>query len=195
MRSSSADTEAAAVDERDLVERAKAGDQAAMAELYESCFPKVYRYVLARLGNSADAEDLTEEIFLKVLDAIGRFRWQSVPFSAWLFRIAHNEVVSHVRRQKSRGMVAPLTDILPDNRQDHVAEVETKLTLERVREATSKLPEAQRRVVELRFAGGLSVAETAAVLGKTEGNVKVLQHKGIAKLQRQFADEARENLR
>src|SRR5207253_4882889 len=75
--------------ERDVVDRARAGDQQALADVYDSYMPRVYRDAVARLGNVADAEDLAEEVFLKMRGAIGDFRWQDVPFSSWLFCSAH----------------------------------------------------------------------------------------------------------
>lgn len=170
-------------DERTLVEAAQRGSQDALAALYEHYFPRVYRYVAARLGGGEDAEDVTEEIFLRIINNLGRFTWRGLPFGAWVFRIARNEVVSHVRKQKSRGLSAELSESIPDASVDHVVEIETQFTLAIVREATEKLPEAQRQVIALRFSAGLSVAETAQALSKTENNVKVLQHKAIAKLQ------------
>ncbi len=171
-------------DEHAVVEAAKDGSSDALAELYEFYFPRVYRYVAARLGGGEDAEDVTEEIFLKIIDNIGKFSWRGLPFGAWVFRIARNEVVSHVRRQKYRMATAPLSESLPDGSQDHVADVERQSQLEVVRKAAEKLPEAQRQVIALRFGAGLSVAETAAALGKSGNNVKVLQHKAIARLKK-----------
>ena len=91
-----------ALNERQLVDVAKTGDEKALSELYSSYFPRVYRYILARTGNVNDAEDLTEEVFLRMLNAIERFQWREAPFSAWLFRIAHNAVISQRRRNGSR---------------------------------------------------------------------------------------------
>ncbi len=170
-------------DERAIVSAAQRGDQDALGSLYESFFPRVYRYVATRLGNPEDAEDVTEEIFLRIIDNLGSFEFRGLPFGAWVFRIARNEVVSHVRRQKVRSATAPLDELIPDANADHVSEVETQLTIAVVRQAAEKLPEAQRQVIALRFGAGLSVAETAQALKKTENNVKVLQHKAIAKLQ------------
>jgi len=169
-------------DEQAVVLAAQRGDQVALSHLYEYYFPRVYRFVATRLTSSEDAEDVTEEIFLRVIDNIGKFTFRGLPFGAWIFRIARNEVVSHVRRQKVRSVTAPLTEFIPDLSQDHVLEIETQFTMAMVREAAEKLPEAQRQVIALRFGAGLSVAETAQALKKTENNVKVLQHKGIAKL-------------
>lgn len=169
-------------DERAVVEAAKKGDQEALSTLYEFYFPRVYRYVSSRVSSSEDAEDVTEEVFLKILTNLKKFSWRGLPFGAWVFRIARNETISHARRQKSRAPSVPLIDTIPDDSQDHVTAVEVGMALEAVKEAAARLPEAQRDVIALRFGAGLSVAETAASLKKSENNVKVLQHKAIAKL-------------
>ena len=168
--------------ERAIIDAAIAGDEAALAELYSLYFPRVYRYILARMGNPFDAEDLTEEVFLRVLDAIGRFQWREAPFSAWLFRIAHNAVISHRRKEGARGRSSPLSEALPVDSQGPEEMVANRLALNEVMKAADTLPEAQRRVIGYRFAAGLTVAETARAMGKGEGNVKVIQHKAIAKL-------------
>ena len=170
-------------DEFAIVEAAKSGDQSALTRLYEHYLPKVYRYVATRLPTSEDAEDVTEEIFLRIISNLGSFTWRGLPFGAWVFRIARNELVSHVRKQKSRLVAAELTEYIPDPSPDYTEQVENELTFQVVRKAMTRLPEAQRQVVALRFVAGLTVAETAEALKKTENNVKVLQHKAIAKLQ------------
>src|SRR6185295_16537426 len=171
--------------ERETVDRARGGDQQALADLYDWYMPRIYRYAVARVGNTAEAEDLTQEVLLKMLGAIGTFRWKDVPFSSWLFRIAHNHVATHFRRSAQRG--GATTDIpeeLVDWRHDVAGSVEQEMTLAEVRRATELLPDAQREVIALRFAVGLSIADTAKALGKREGNVKALQHKAVAKLQK-----------
>lgn len=172
--------------ERALVDRARCGDSDALAALYDAYLPKVYRYVAARVGSPHEAEDLTEEIFVKMLGAIGDFRWKAVPFSAWLFRIAHNHLVSHFRRSALR-RGSQLSESLVDEDMDPPKLVEARLVLDEVRRATAQLPDAQREVITLRFVVGLSVSETARVLGKRENNVKALQHKAVARLQRMLA--------
>jgi RNA polymerase sigma-70 factor (ECF subfamily) len=168
--------------ERLIVDAARAGSDAALSELYTLYFPRVYRYILARTGNSYDAEDLTEEVFMKVLEAIERFEWREAPFSAWLFRIAHNAVISQRRKDGARGRSAPLTEGLALDSQGPDELVENRLALRDIMDAAQKLPEAQRQVIAFRFGAGLSVAETARAMNKGEGNVKVIQHKAIAKL-------------
>ncbi len=172
--------------ERAVVDAAKTGDEAALTELYRLYFPRVYRYILARMGNPYDAEDLTEEVFLRVLDAIERFQWREAPFSAWLFRIAHNAVISQRRKEGARGRSSPLIEALPVDSQGPEEMVENRLAINEIMKAAETLPEAQRRVIGLRFAAGLTVAETARAMNKGEGNVKVIQHKAIAKLREIF---------
>jgi RNA polymerase sigma-70 factor (ECF subfamily) len=177
--------------ERATVDRARTGDQNALADLYDWYMPRVYRYAMARLGHQAEAEDLTEEVFLKMLGGISSFRWRDVPFSSWLFRIAHNEIATHYRRTAQRGgPTTELADDMVDHNDGPAAQVEALLTIEEVRRATETLPEAQREVIALRFAVGLSITETAKALGKREGNVKALQHKAVAKLQKMLVPEA-----
>jgi len=178
--------------DRPLVDAARAGDEGAVAELYSAYFPRVYRYMLARTGNVGDAEDLTEEVFIRVLDALGRFEWRQAPFSAWLFRIAHNAIVSHQRRDGARGRQAPLSPRLSMRAQGPEEMVEARMMLDEVMRATENLPDAQRQVIALRFGADLSVAETARALGKGEGNVKVIQHKAIAKLRELLVDKRRD---
>jgi len=199
--------------ERSLVDRARGGDQEAMGLLYDAYLPRLYRYCLSRVGNETDAEDLAEEIFLKVLGAIDGFQWQPIeraapsagaagvgeageaqeqriPFGAWLFRIAHNHVVSFHRRAATRGPVSELDEAIRDHQRGPEELTETKMTIEEVFVAVRELPEAQREVILLRFASGFSIAETAEALGKNETNVKVLQHKGVQRLKRMLAADA-----
>lgn len=184
MAATSVDELAPDFDERAVVEAAKDGDHEALATLYEFYFPRVYRYVAARIPVSEDAEDVTEEVFVRILANLEKFAWRGLPFGAWVFRIARNEVVSHARKQKVRANTTPLDEAIPDAGQDHTARVESGMLLEAIRMAAAQLPEAQREVLSLRFGAGLSVAETAATLNKSENNVKVLQHKAVARLRK-----------
>jgi RNA polymerase sigma-70 factor (ECF subfamily) len=180
-----------ALEERSIVDAARAGDQAALSELYTLYFPRVYRYILARTGNTYDAEDLAEEVFMKVLEAIDRFQWREAPFSAWLFRIAHNALISQRRKDGVRGRSGPLSDGIALDSQSPDDMVANRLALNEIMDAAQNLPDAQRQVITLRFAAGLSVAETARAMNKGEGNVKVIQHKAIAKLRETVRSKAK----
>lgn len=180
--------------ERSLVDRARTGEQQAMGLLYDAYLPRLYRYCLNRVGDETDAEDLAEEVFVKVLGAIGDFEWrpaaagQRIPFGAWLFRIARNHVASFHRSRAARGTTAELSETIRDERRGPQEIVETTMTIQEVFAAVRELPDAQREVVLLRFASGLSVAETAEVLGKQQPNVKVLQHKGVKRLKQMLVE-------
>ncbi len=179
-------------EERVLVERATHGDQRAIGRLYDAYVSPLYRFCLARVSNETDAEDLTEEIFLKVMRAVGRFEWRPLPlgadgeerspFRAWLFRIARNHVVSHYRRNASRPTAGDVPDWIEDDRRGPAEMAELVMTVDEVFTAVEQLPQAQREVILLRFGSGLSVAETAEALEKNQTNVKVLQHKGVKRL-------------
>ena len=170
-------------DEQGLVQRAQRGDKEAFAQLYEVHFDKIYRYVILRVGNKAEAEDMTQQVFVKAFESINSFRWKGIPFSAWLYRIAHNLVVDHIRREKKRPTV-PLEESLVVGDSEPHTEVERKLDIERMVSATWQLTEAQREVISLRFAAGLPIAEVAKTVGKSEGAVKALQHSAIAALRK-----------
>jgi RNA polymerase sigma-70 factor (ECF subfamily) len=184
-------------EERVLVERAGNGDQRAIGRLYDAYVTPLYRFCLARVGNETDAEDLTEEIFLKVMRALGGFEWRPLPlgadgaerspFRAWLFRIARNHVISHYRRNASHPTAGEVPDWIEDDRRGPAEMAELAMTVDEVFAAVELLPQAQREVILLRFGSGLSVAETAEALEKNQTNVKVLQHKGIKKLKELLA--------
>lgn len=173
--------------EQQLVERAQAGDASAAGLLYESYFPKVYRYVVLRVGEPATAEDITEDVFLKMLEAIGSFRFTGAPFSSWLFRIAHNQVIDHHRR-RGKGQPAPVDEgIAAPGNADPAVGAPARLHFGELREALQRVTTAQQQVVALRFAAGLSIAETARVMGRSQGAIKALQHSAVQALRRLLA--------
>src|SRR5438128_4261613 len=171
---------------RGLVDRAQAGDRDALEELYLIHFDRIYSYLHVSVGNRHDAEDLTTQTFLRMLESIGRFRWQSVPFSAWLFRIAHNLAMDHFRAARRW---QPEEDVPePEDRQEASAE---EAAMESIGQASmleliDGLSPDQRDVLTLKFVFSFSNGETASILGKTEGAVKSLQHRALATLQKQI---------
>ena len=171
-------------EELDLVQRARQGEQEAFAQLYESHFDKIFRYVVLKIRNQAEAEDMAQQVFIKAYESIGSYQSQCVPFTAWLFRIAHNQMVDYVRKQ-SKKQTVPLDESLQikdDSDVEH--EVEVKIEMEKVVLATAKLTKAQREVISLRFAGGLSITEAAKTMRKSEGAIKALQHSAILALRK-----------
>ena len=169
---------------RALVERAQRGEREALEELYLLHFDRIYSYLHLSVGNRHDAEDLTTQTFLKMLEAIGRFRWQAAPFSAWLFRIAHNLAIDHFR---SRRRVQAEEDVPePRGAEESSAEDQALDSMGRagMLELIERLSTEQRQVLTLKFLFGFANGEVATVLGKTEGAVKSLQHRALASLQK-----------
>ena len=171
-------------EELNLVQRARQGDQEAFAQLYEAHFDKIFRYMVLKIRNQTEAEDITQQVFVKAYESIGSYQSQGVPFTAWLFRIAHNQMVDYVRKQ-SRKPTVPLDESLPiADETDLEHDVETKIEMEKVVLATKQLTKAQREVISLRFAGGLSITEAAKTMRKSEGAIKALQHSAILSLRK-----------
>jgi RNA polymerase sigma-70 factor (ECF subfamily) len=170
-------------DEESLVRRAQQHDQEAFAQLYEEYFDKIYRYVALKIGDRMEAEDITQQVFLNAIKAISSFRWRGIPFSAWLFRIAHNQVVDYLRRKTKRPTM-PLDESLVASDYDPQLIAGRKLDIERLYSAAGKLTPAQQEVISLRFAGELPIAQVAKIMGKSEGAVKALQHSAIVALRK-----------
>ena len=176
-------------EEKTLAEGLRKRDPDAWARLYEEYFARVYRYVAMRVRDQTEAEDLTEQVFVNALEAGTSFRWRGAPISAWLFRIARNQVIDYHRRLSSRRMV-PLDDFVASSAVDRDPAVNPEFVAERNSEisrmlhAVGHLTQSQRDVIELRFAGGLSTAEVAKILGKSQGAVKVMQHSALAALRK-----------
>jgi RNA polymerase sigma-70 factor (ECF subfamily) len=174
---------------RKLVERAQKGDRSALEELYLIHFDRIYSYLHVSVGNRHDAEDLTTQTFLKMLESIGRFRWQSAPFSAWLFRIAHNLAMDHFRARKR---VQPEEEVPePIGSEEPSAELEAMQSIgrESMLELIDKLSPEQQQVLTLKFVFNFPNADVAKILDKTEGAIKSLQHRALASLQKQLAQK------
>ena len=169
---------------RDLVERAQLGDRSALEELYLIHFDRIYSYLHMSVGSRHDAEDLTTQTFVKMLESIGRFRWQSAPFSAWLFRIAHNLAMDHFRARRRWQPEEEIPE--PVGVEEDSAEEQALASIgdASLLELIARLSPEQRQVLTLKFVFRFSNGEAAAILDKTEGAVKSLQHRALATLQR-----------
>ncbi len=167
--------------EEHLVQRAVNGDQTAFTQLYNQNFDRIYRYVYVRVRSQAEAEDLTQDVFIKAMEAIGSYKWRDLPFAAWLFRIAHNRVIDHIRKV-SKEKRASLDEAYAQSTEDPVEMTEKSFEVYQLKQALEKLPKAQREVATLRFIAQLSIAEVAKALGKSEGTVKALQFNATASL-------------
>jgi RNA polymerase sigma-70 factor (ECF subfamily) len=171
-------------DERVWVERARRGDSAAIGWLYDRYYDRIYRYVLFKVGSAEEAEDLAAQVFLHMIEAIHGFQWQGPTFASWLYRIAHNQVVDFLRRRTRRPQVDidPLASLLIADTGDPYAWAEAALMRDHLRAALNRLTDVQAQVIALKFGGGLSNAEVAQVLDRTEGAVKALQYSALQNL-------------
>ena len=172
---------------RRLVERAQAGDRDALEELYRTHFDRIYGYLRVSVGSPHDAEDLTNQTFIRMLESLDRFVWRKVPFSAWLFRIAHNLAMDHFRAgrrwQPESDVPERIADVSPSAEEAAFHTIDRERMLGLIR----SLSPDQQQVLTLRFVFDFSNGEAAAILGKTENAVKQLQHRAIGSLQRRLA--------
>jgi RNA polymerase sigma-70 factor, ECF subfamily len=169
---------------RVLVARAQRGDRAALEDLYLLHFDRVYSYLHMSVGNSHDAEDLTTQTFMKMLEAIRRFEWRSVPFSAWLLRIAHNLAMDHFRAHRRWQPEEEVPESADGEECSAEEQALASLGETRVLTLIERLAPEQRQVLMLKFVYRFSNGEVASILGKTEGAVKSLQHRALASLER-----------
>jgi RNA polymerase sigma-70 factor (ECF subfamily) len=177
---------------RELVARGQQGDRDALEELYLIHFDRIYSYLHVSVGNRHDAEDLTTQTFLKMLEKIGSFKWQAAPFSAWLFRIAHNLAMDHFR---SRRRWQPEEEVPePLGEEEPSAELAAMKTIgrESMLKLIERLSPEQQQVLTLKFVFNLPNAEVAAILDKTEGAIKSLQHRALVSLQKQIQGQQQE---
>lgn len=164
-----------------------------LAGLHEEYYPKLARYIFVRIGNRAEAEDLAGEVFLKALRSIGSFKDLGVPMQAWLFRIAHNIVVDHLRKHGKRKNV-PLEEAanVPHNSNPEETAL-TNIQFAEVKQLMERITPAQREVLTLRFGSGLTSGEVARIMGRSDGAVRELQHEALQALRKLLGIKTKEN--
>jgi RNA polymerase sigma-70 factor, ECF subfamily len=167
-----------------LIRRAQALDPGALAELYDRHFDGIYRYLFTRLRHQADAEDFTEQVFLKMVDSIQRYRPRGVAFSSWLYRIAHNLLVDRYRRAGREAL--ELTEQVQDGRPhaDPATLAQNSEERRRLVEALRRLTPEQQQVITMRFIDNLNVDEIANLMGRRPGAIHSMQHRALASLNR-----------
>jgi RNA polymerase sigma-70 factor, ECF subfamily len=176
-------------EEEHLVREAVHGDQKAFAALYEANFDRIFRYVRLKIGDSEEAEDMTQQVFLHALRSVSSFKYQGTPFTAWLFRIAHNQMVDYLRKKSRRPVAMEIDDTVPTEAKDPEAMAELSLNVEKLALATKGLTKSQQEVLSMRFAGGLSIEEVARAMGKKPGAIKALQHAAVIALRKVLVKE------
>jgi RNA polymerase sigma-70 factor (ECF subfamily) len=169
-------------EEARLVEQAKT-DPVAFGELYERYIKRIYNYIYYRTGNARDAEDLTARVFYRALENIDRYTVRGLPFSAWLYRIAHN-LVANWHRDRSRQKVSPLDDVIARGVWEEAPETlaESREERERLLLSIRRLPPERQQLLLLKFIERMSNAEIGLVMRRSEGAVKSLYHRTLLSL-------------
>ena len=181
------------MDEETLVERAKT-DKEAFGQLYETFYTRIFNYVYYRTGNVEDAEDLTARIFERAMKHIGRYQNQGVPFSAWLYRIAHN-LVANWHRDNSRRKIISIDDVsqwrVSDDSPEFVTELmqDTDVLLTAIR----RLPADRQELLILKFVERLPNAEIGDIMGRSEGAIKSLYHRTLLALREDLQTSAKDD--
>lgn len=168
-----------------LVIEAQRGDTWAFGLIFDHFHESIYRFIASRVHRPSDAEDLTQHVFVKALEALPRYESRGIPFGGWLFRLARNAVIDHVRTRHDHAELESIVEWAHgDAGPDEIAVVRQEL--DAVGAALAGLTDEQREAIELRFFAGLSARETAEAMGKQEGTVRGLQFRAIAALRRQL---------
>ncbi len=172
--------------EAKLIKSAVKGKASAFGSLYDYYQPKIYRFVLIKVSRREEAEDLTHQVFLNAWQSISRYEDRGFPFSSWLYRIARNQVIDHYRTRKQE---ITIDEVNPEHLIDYgqgETQAEKNLQFAQVIQTLKKLRPDYQEVLLMRFVEDLSIKEVAAGIGKSEGAVKLMQHRAIKELQKLF---------
>ena len=171
-----------------LVAEAQRGDPEAFGRIFDAYVGPIHRFIASRVNRPSDAEDLTQLVFVKALEALPRYEARGIPFGGWLFRLARNAIIDQVRTRRDHlSLVAAVTRETEDAGPEAMATLRDDL--DRVARALIELTDDQREVIELRFFAGLSVHETADAMGRQDGTVRGLQFRALGALRRSLGIE------
>jgi len=175
------------MDEGILIKKARKGDEGAFGTLYDTHMSAIYRFVFVKVGNKADAEDITHQVFLRAWQNMPRYREQGFPFSSWLYRIARNAVVDFYRTSKHHTDIDTIPEDLHSETPSFGDSIDTSIQVDAVRAALARLDPDQESVLVMKFINDFSNKEIAQSLGKSEGAIRVIQHRALKQLQAHFA--------
>ncbi len=175
-------------EEQELVKKAKNGEREAFGKLYDKHLTPIYRFVFLKVGNRADAEDISHQVFLSAWQNIRNYKFQGHPFSSWLYKIAINTVIDYWRMRKNNVSIELVSEkIITDPAEASLA-VEQRLEFELVKTALLKLEPDQQNVLIMKFIDELSNKEIAHILNKSEGAIRVIQHRALRQLRQHLSD-------
>jgi RNA polymerase sigma-70 factor (ECF subfamily) len=178
--------------DKELIELARENNTQALAEIYDRYAEPIYRYLYRLLGDPAEAEDLTSEVFLKLLQALDTSRAPRDRLLGWLYRVARNLAMDWFRREGKRKTLSLDEELVADG-DSPSAEVEERQVRQRLRKSISELAPSQQQVILLRFGEGLKVSEVSRLMGKSEGAIRVLQHRAVKRLSKLLEREEQVN--
>ncbi|MDP3725458.1 MAG: sigma-70 family RNA polymerase sigma factor [Nanoarchaeota archaeon] len=168
--------------ESELITQAKKGDSEAFGTLYDTYMPAIYRFVLFRVGTKSDAEDITHQVFLKAWKSIRKYRDEGHPFGSWLYRIAQNTIIDYYRSTRAHRDIDTLPEDALSETPGFEENVDQHLQAELVHLAIRELDDTSQSVLLMKFVNDLSNKEISSVLQKSEGAVRVIQHRALKQL-------------
>lgn len=171
-------------DEVEIVKRAKRGEAQAFGQLYDEHMPRIFRFILLKVGKKETAEDLAHEVFLSAWQNIDNYEFRGFPFSSWLYRIANNAVIDYYRTWKNIQALETVPEELFSETTELAKELDRGTDLKVVWNALAKLEADQQNVLIMKFVDELSNKEIAEIVGKSEGAVRVIQHRALKQLKK-----------
>lgn len=171
-------------EEQKLIQKASEGDGEAFGTLYDRYLPRIYRFVFLKIGRKEEAEDITHQAFLSAWEHVGKYEHRGFPFSSWLYRIAANAVVDHYRTARHHQDIETIPEEMFSEVDATEKKMDTAIATRQVRAALLKLETEQQSVLIMRFVDNLSNKEVAEALGKSEGAVRVIQHRALKQLKK-----------
>lgn len=174
--------------ENSLIKKAQGGEAASFGDLYDHYSKPIYRYVFLKTSHKSLAEDITHEVFLSAWQNINNYSFQGFPFSSWLYQIARNRVIDHYRTRKELINLDDLEEKNVELVNQSDFQIDQNLTMEKIKAGLSNLPEDQKDVIIMRFINDLSTPEISSIINKSEGAVRLIQHRAIANLKKILND-------
>ncbi len=168
--------------EKNLIEKAKQGDSACFGILYNNYLPQIYRFILLKVNSKTEAEDLTHEVFLNAWQNLPKYKDQGFPFSSWLYQIARNRTIDHFRTKKPIASIDAFAEEKIELVNTNNLNIDDFLQIGLIKSAIHELKEEHQNVLIMRFIEDMSPAQIANILGKSEGAIRLIQHRAILEL-------------
>ncbi len=171
-----------------LIKQAQAGESEAFGSIYDYYLPKIYRFVLLKVSEKEEAEDITHQVFLKAWTSLDSYKHRNLPFSSWLYKIAKNAIIDHYRRNRlTLNIEDEETNEVLIVKNDILSELDLKSDIAEIYKCLAELKNIEQEVVMMRFVDDLPIKEVAAALQKSEGAVKLIQHRAINALKEKLS--------